>query len=269
MIPGKGRTKDSVDTEMMESVENEKKVSYYVLYAPSDQQMRTVAALTAAFEGEGLVFCPSMEVYRRGREEPEIRALFPGYIFIRTYMDLVSIHEYLKDRRRYLNMSFRDLGYNKSIGRMSGTDAAKSSGYLDMGAEVSDLNEEESAFMDFLLGSGSSDADESSDAGGPYAGGPAAGLLRMSRGYREGSRVVVMEGPLKYYEDHIADVNMHDRKAYLDFKVKDRVVKAGLEIKPKKYWFPEETGRVVLEDGTGVDLQDMVRKMSGGARGQT
>ncbi len=92
----------------------------------------------------------------------------------------------------------------------------------------------------------------------------AAGILRMSYGYKEPGkkRWKVMEGPLRALEDHIVDVNTHNKKAYLDFSVNDRVVRAGFEALPKKRWFPDEGDDTeMLEDGTEIDLDRLKRSM--------
>ena len=90
----------------------------------------------------------------------------------------------------------------------------------------------------------------------------------MSYGYREGGKYVVMKGPLKEYQNRIARVNAHDRKAYLDIKINGRAVRAGFEVKPKRYWFPDDNGApMVLHDGTEVNLENL-RNMMMGAKKQ-
>ncbi|NBJ02039.1 hypothetical protein D3Z62_18450, partial [Lachnospiraceae bacterium] len=97
---------------------------------------------------------------------------------------------------------------------------------------------------------------------------PTEGVLRMSYGYREGGKYVVMKGPLKEYQNRIARVNAHDRKAYLDIKINGRAVRAGFELKPKRYWFPDDSDApMVLHDGTEVNLENL-RNMMMGAKKQ-
>ena len=91
---------------------------------------------------------------------------------------------------------------------------------------------------------------------------PEEGVLRMSYGYREGGRYVVMKGPLKAYENRITNVNVHDRKAYLDIRINGHAVRAGFEVKPKRYWFPDDNGApMVLHDGTEVNLERLRNMM--------
>ena len=97
---------------------------------------------------------------------------------------------------------------------------------------------------------------------------PSEGVLWMSYGYREGGKYVVMKGPLKEYQNRIARVNAHDRKAYLDIKINGRAVRAGFELKPKRYWFPDDSDApMVLHDGTEVNLENL-RNMMMGAKKQ-
>ncbi len=84
----------------------------------------------------------------------------------------------------------------------------------------------------------------------------------MSYGYREGKKYVVMEGPLKGFEEHITDVNAHDRKAYLDIKINGQALRVGLELKGKKYWFPHDRyASAILADGTEIDPAEIAKRM--------
>lgn len=90
-----------------------------------------------------------------------------------------------------------------------------------------------------------------------------AGLLRMSYGYRDNGKWIVMKGPLRAFQDHIKDVNKHNKKAFLDIKIGGRIVRAGFDVKPKKYWFPEdEKAPEVLDDGSELDIDGLVRSMT-------
>ncbi len=192
------------------------------------------------------MFFPCMESYRRGKEDFAIVPIFPGYIFIRTDLTIEELHDLIAQKRRENLINVKELGLKDRLAEMNkdlpeGTDARDD--YV-----VSDLNEEEERFLDFMLG-------ENEDGTGE-------GLLRMSYGYKEGDRYIVMKGPLKAYENRIAAVNMHDRKAYLDIRVRDRMVKAGFEVKPKKYWFPDEAEEgVLLNDGTEINLDELKKSM--------
>lgn len=247
----------------MESREN--KFHYYVLYTPAVKQAKLEAAMKKALpEGKGIVFCPCMECWRRNSGKCEIKALFPGYIFIRSDLDALEIHEFVKKHRRKFRTFIKELGLggmNASEGGIfgdSGNDGKKQVRY-----RLTDLTEEEAEFMDFLLDAG--DTNEVAGKGDAKIETSREGLLKMSYGYREDGKYIVMEGPLKAYENRIANVNRHDRKAFLDFEVNGCVVKAGFEVKPKRHWFPEDQNTPeVLIDGTEVDLRKLENKMMGG-----
>lgn len=241
------------------------KFHYYVLYTPAVKQAKLEAAMKEALpEGRGIVFCPCMECWRRNSGKCEIKALFPGYIFIRSDLDALEIHEFVKKHRRKFRAFIKELGLSgmyatgDTILGDSGNNGEKRDGY-----RLTDLTEEEAEFMDFLLDGGN--ANEEAGKRDEENVTPREGLLKMSYGYREDGKYIVMEGPLKAYKNRIANVNRHDRKAYLDFEVNGCVVKAGFEVKPKRYWFPEdENTPEVLSDGTEVDLRELENKMMGG-----
>ena len=88
----------------------------------------------------------------------------------------------------------------------------------------------------------------------------------MSSGYEcvdKGKKTyVVMEGPLKAYEDRIVAVDKHNRKAFLEFEFNGRRAQAGFNCMPKAHWFPEEDSQVVkLSDNTEVDLTELMRNI--------
>lgn len=236
---------------------------YSVLYTQVLKQEKLRDILKMAMpEGRGCVFYPSMEVYRRGSGggRTEIIPMFPGYIFIRSDMGEKELHHLIGSCRGKLSTFIRELSLSEKR-------AAEISPFEDSGEEandciLSDLGEDEAAFMDFLLDAGNTDGKADGEAGKENP--PMEGLLRMSYGYREGgNNYKVMEGPLRAYESRIQDVNVRDRKAYLDFAVQGRIVKAGFEIKPKRFWFPEDKDAPeVLSDGTEVDLVELIRAMT-------
>ena len=238
-------------------------MKYYIIYTASDQMSRVKEVLKSALSRQsGTVFFPCMESYRRGKEEPAIVPLFPGYVFIRTDLSMKEIHDLIMQKRRENRITVRELGFKDRLSEMNelvpGSDDVKGD-YV-----VGGLTADEERFMDFLLGveGTSSKALLSDDVNTSADNDHPDGLLRMSYGYKEGDRYIVMKGPLKAYEDRIVNVNMHDRKAYLDIKVKGRVVKAGFEVKPRKYWFPQEdTEGVVLNDGTEINLDTLKKSM--------
>ncbi len=214
-------------------------------------------------EGRGIAFCPCMECWRRNSGKCEVQPIFPGYIFIRSDLDMLEIHEFVVKHRRKFSTFIRELGLS---GMYTSEDRRFGGGRNDrqeVRYGLTDLTEEEAEFMDFLLG----EAGEEKVADGRGAENAASreGLLKMSYGYREDGKYIVMEGPLKAYENRIANVNRHNRKAYLDFEVNGCVVKAGFELKPKRHWFPEDKNTPeVLSDGAEVDLRELKKKMMGG-----
>lgn len=251
-------------------MESRKEKNHYcVLYTSAVKQAKLEEAIKKTLpEGKGIVFYPCMECWRRDSGKCEVKALFPGYIFIRSDMDALEIHEYVKEYRGKLGAFIRELGLSERYASGNGIFGGCGSeedrdGEKEDGYRLTDLTEEEAEFMDFLLGEGGdSEAAERLGKGDKM---PREGLLRMSYGYRESGKYIVMEGPLKAYENRIANVNRHERKAFLDFKVNGYVVRAGFEVKPKRYWFPEDKSTPeVLADGTEVDLRELENKMMGG-----
>lgn len=238
---------------------------YYVLYTPTVKQAKLEAAMKEALpDGRGIVFCPCMECWRRNPGRCEVKPVFPGYIFIRTDLGILEIHEFVKKHRRNFHTFIRELGLGgmdiSGDGQFGGSGNGQEK---ELKYRLTDLTEEEAEFMDFLLGEAG--GKEAVDGMGQEGTEPREGLLKMSYGYREGGKYIVMEGPLKAYENRIADVDRHNRKAYLDFKVNGCVVKAGFEVKPKRHWFPEDGDTPeVLGDGTEVDLRELENRMMGG-----
>jgi len=253
------------------------KYNYYIVYTTSDQMSRVKEVLkTALSPNGGTAFFPCMESYRRGKEELAIVPLFPGYVFIYTDLSVKEIHDLILQKRRENLITIKELGLRDRLSEMN--ELIPGSDDIADDYVVGGLTEEEEQFMDFLLGvdagtnkdltetaeeNAASDSDITNASDGMNADEERGeGLLRMSYGYREGKRYIVMQGPLKAYEDRIVNVNMHDRKAYLDVRVNGRVVKAGFEVKPRKYWFPEEDqDGVVLNDGTEINLDDLKKSM--------
>ncbi|MCR5421400.1 MAG: hypothetical protein K6E98_10350 [Lachnospiraceae bacterium] len=211
---------------------------YCVIYTQTAKQQQVRDVLREALpEAKGYIFYPCMEVYRRDKGGiVDVQALFPGYVFIRSDMELPELHEFIRNHTRNIGTFVRELSFYEQ----------KCAGEVDE-LNVSDLNEDEAKFMDFLL-----DSDECS------------GLLKMSYGYREGKKKFkVVEGPLKVYEDHIADVRAHDRRAYLDLKINGRTVCAGFTVMPKKHYFPEDDkAPEVLSDGSELDIKELLSSMT-------
>ena len=267
---------------------------YCVLYTQTLKQWEVTTVLKKKLpEGRGTVFYPCIELWRHDKKETEIRALFPGYLFIRSDMEPEELHHFIGEHRRDVSSFIKELRISEK--KISGGDAAEQADeaneyqYIRM-----DLKEDEKAFLDFLLACGNEDTGQEAGGYAEVKDGtcredtrkagicknsngeesaaalriPTEGVLRMSYGYREGGKYVVMKGPLKEYQNRIARVNAHDRKAYLDIKINGRAVRAGFEVKPKRYWFPDDSDApMVLHDGTEVNLENL-RNMMMGAKKQ-
>lgn len=276
--------------------QNDKRHSshYCVLYTQTLKQWEVTTVLKKKLpEGRGTVFYPCIELWRHDRKATEIRALFPGYLFVRSDMEPEELHHFIGEHRRDVSSFIKELRISEK--KISGGDAAERADEVNEYQYIRmDLKEDEKAFLDFLLACGNEDTDQ--EAGGDAKGKdgtcredtrrtgicrnsngeesaaalriPTEGVLRMSYGYREGGKYVVMKGPLKEYQNRIARVNAHDRKAYLDIKINGRAVRAGFEVKPKRYWFPDDSDApMVLHDGTEVNLENL-RNMMMGAKKQ-
>lgn len=214
---------------------------YCVLYMQGTEQHRLKSIIEKYLpQGRGEVFIPRMELYRRGEKEIKEVSIFPGYVFLYTDMSIREVHEMLNGCRVELNSALRELALRER--RMSGQGFPY--GEEEDGAlrEMSDLDEEETEFLDLLREGG--------------------GLLAMSCGYEEDKKCHVMEGPLKAFENKIDRLDKHNRKAFLRFEINGRQARAGFECKPKTHWFPKENSQIVkLSDGTEVDLEELVQKI--------
>ena len=267
---------------------------YCVLYTQTLKQWEVTTVLKKKLpEGRGTVFYPCIELWRHDRKATEIRALFPGYLFIRSDMEPEELHHFIGEHRRDVSSFIKELRISEK--KISGSDAAEQADEVNEYQYIRmDLKEDEKAFLDFLLACGNEDTGQEAGGDAEVKNGtcredtrkagicknsdgeesaaalriPTEGVLRMSYGYREGGKYVVMKGPLKEYQNRIARVNAHDRKAYLDIKINGRAVRAGFEVKPKRYWFPDDSDApMVLHDGTEVNLENL-RNMMMGAKKQ-
>ena len=267
---------------------------YCVLYTQTLKQWEVTTVLKKKLpEGRGTVFYPCIELWRHDRKATEIRALFPGYLFIRSDMEPEELHHFIGEHRKDVSSFIKELRISEK--KISGSDAAEQADEVNEYQYIRmDLKEDEKAFLDFLLACGNEDTGQEAGGDAEVKDGtcredtrkagicknsdgeesaaalriPTEGVLRMSYGYREGGKYVVMKGPLKEYQNRIARVNAHDRKAYLDIKINGRAVRAGFEVKPKRYWFPDDSDApMVLHDGTEVNLENL-RNMMMGAKKQ-
>ena len=265
------------------------KYHYCVLYTQVLKQWEVTQVIRKALpKGRGIVFYPCVELWWNGLEENVIKPLFPGYIFIRSDMESAKLHDMIRRHRGEVLSFVKELRLDEK--KAAGEDPFAEG---NRGPAVFDLSDDEAKFLDFMLNFRYEDDEIKKEANGAdrfcdrnlkdkerkdseksLADTRAnnkksqknldAGVLRMSYGYREGKKYVIMEGPLKGYEDHIADVNARDRKAYLDIKINGQAVRAGLELRGKKYWFPDDKhASAILEDGTEVDPAEIARLMMG------
>lgn len=250
------------------------KYSYCVLYTQVLKQWEVYEVIRKSLpEGRGTVFYPCVELWWNDTVDTVIRPLFPGYIFIRSDLGREELHELIVRRRQDILAFVKELklAEQKNAGGVAEEDSL-----------LMDLSEDEAEFFDFMLnfryreeaaGDCPAAGDESGEAMPAGKGARSRrtakiskeGVLQMSYGYMEHGKYVVMEGPLKGYEDRIVRVDWRKRKAYLDLEINGHRLKAGLVLKGKRYYFPKDKyAPVVLEDGTEIDPAGIARKMMGG-----
>lgn len=279
----------------MNSREAEKKgYRYCVLYTQVLKQWEVYEVIRKSLpEGRGTVFYPCVELWWNDTVNTVIRPLFPGYVFIRSDMGRAELHDLIMRRRRDILSFVKELKLSELKG------AGGVPGDMDETLLI-DLSEEEAEFLDFMLnfryeeepgkeqagnvlkeeaalteGEGGGDeisavrkpAGPQGEVFGERKTGkiPKEGVLQMSYGYCENGKCVVMEGPLKGYEERIVRVDRRKKKAYLDLEVNGHVAKAGLVLLGKGYWYPKDkSAPAVLEDGTEIDPAGIARKMMSG-----
>lgn len=261
-----------------------KRYRYCVLYTQVLKQWEVCEVVRKSLpEGRGTVFYPCVELWWNDTVGTVVRPLFPGYVFIRSDMGRAELHDIIVRRRQDILSFVKEL---KLAEQKNAGGAA-----LDEGDSLLiDLSEDEAEFLDFMLnfkyreeGEEAADeknpvAEEETEAGKPAGAEsrsgkrkerkiPREGVLMMSYGYCENGKYVVMEGPLKGYEERIVRIDRRKRKAYLDIEINGHVVKAGFGLKGKGYWFPKDKNvQAVLEDGTEVDPAGIAKKMMSGCR---
>ena len=191
-------------------------------------------------EGRGEVFVPLMEIYRRSAKKEKKIAIFPGYVFLYTDLNMKEVHEMMKQCRAEVNCAVKELALKERwMGDPNFLDKETEDEEI---YELSDLNPEETEFLE-LLRKGN-------------------GLLSMSYGYEEDKKYHVMEGPLKAFEDKIEKVDKHNRKAFLRLKYNGKQTRAGFECKPKTYWYPTKDTRIArLKDGYEFDLDELSKQV--------
>lgn len=59
-------------------------------------------------------------------------------------------------------------------------------------------------------------------------------VLKMSKGYKQTNKTIVVEGPLKALQEHIVSVNKREHFAILNIEFLNRRIKAGIEMQDKE-----------------------------------
>lgn len=200
---------------------------YHVLYCRVMDQDKLKPRLEKKLAGtDSDIFIPRMEYYRRGDKTVKVKPIFPGYTFIHTSIPPEELHDVVKTVMKESKIGIRELGFKDQ-------------------RFYSCISPDEAEFLDFLCTD--------------------SGVLEMSVGYQEGKRYVVMDGPLKVFEDKIVDVDKHNRKAFLKFEIDGRRAQAGFECKPKAHWIEDENAKLArLSDGAEVDLNELKKKILSG-----
>ena len=263
---------------------NKKKNHYVVLYTRLLKQWNVTETLRGALpEGKGEVFYPCVEFWWHGENRTKYKALFPGYVFIRSDMEPAELHDMIRRQRKEILSFVKELSISEK--RLAGEDAFGSDGIID-------LNEDEAEFFDMLLGF-QFDADldrrneEAEKAGKLYIAPdglstiqksaeqeeyerrrkkrlPEKGVVQISFGYKEKGRIVVMDGPLRGNEKYIKDYKVKDQKAYLNITVAGQVTKAGLILLGKKVWYPKDKDAPdLLPNGTAIDCKRLAEYLNG------
>lgn len=271
---------------------------YCILFTQTLKQWEVTEAIQKALpEGKGEVFYPVVELWWRGSQTTRYRAMFPGYVFIRSELGTTELHELIRQHRRDILSFVKELHVNEK--RMNGENvfADELSGGMDGESGLIDLDDEEAEFFDCLLGFEYDDdyeerrkrAEEEgllkpepiSEPEKPLTKGereeaameaelhrrrkrlPQKGVVQISFGYKEDGRYIVMEGPLRGNEHRIVDYRPRDQKAYLDVSLGGRAAKVGLIILGKRAWFPEDKDAPdMLADGMEFRSEDLLEMMS-------
>lgn len=218
---------------------------YLVISTESLKQRQLERVLADRFPKErGRIFIPEREYWIRKTQSIGKKPMFPGYLFALTDMSPAQLHLFIRQNSKDIQTFANEL----AVREMKASGAAFALETENETQSWIELSEEESEFMDRML-------DEE-------------GVERMSVGYRENNRYVVMEGPLKGWEKHIVKSERHDREAYLDLSFREKRIVVGLIQKPKKDFFPDvktDEDTLVLEDETEVDLKELSKQMMGSA----
>lgn len=255
-----------------EGKDKQRKVRYCVLFTQTLKQWEVTEVIKKRLpEDRGTVFYPCAELWMGSLGTTVIEPLFPGYVFIRSDMTWSELHDFIRGRRGEVLSFLKELCITQE--RIIGENVF---GEEDV---LTDLSDEEAELLDFMLGfhyeEDKKSPEESEFIGtkAPATGKngkkiwvrkvPRIGVLAMSYGYKEkDGKYVVMEGPLRGHEDRIVDVNLRDRRAYLNLKIGGRLARVGLEIKSKQYWYSKDREEsVVLSDGYEINPSDIAAAM--------
>lgn len=228
---------------------------YNVLFTRIVHQWDFVRTVRKEFPKErGSVFIPCYELWWRGSEQTKIKPLFLGYVFFYSDLGLEEIHIITRKVMKETGLIAGELNVGRgdlvSQNKKPSFDVIEENMFFD-------INEDEASFLDFMrqFKTDGQDGNRDKDITGEA-------ILKMSRGYREKGRIVIMEGPLKGYEEHIVDVNTRQRKAYLDISIKGHVAKAGLYFMGKRYYYPDDKDAPsLLSDGSEVDTKELSKIM--------
>lgn len=251
----------NVSEESVDSVSRGRKYSYCVLYTQVLKQWEVCEVIRKSLpEGRGTVFYPCVELWWNDTIDTVIRPLFPGYVFIRSDLGREELHDLIMKRRQDI------LSFVKELKLAEQKHAGGVPADMD-DALLIDLKEDEAEFLDFILNFKYREEADSRSGKGKARKVPEEGVIRMSYGYCENGKYVVMEGPLKGYEERIVSVDRRKRKAYLDIEINGHMIKAGFGLMGKGYWFPKDKYvPTVLEDGTEIDPAGIAKKMMSGSR---
>ena len=59
-------------------------------------------------------------------------------------------------------------------------------------------------------------------------------ILKVSKGYKQTNKTIIIEGPLKQLQEHIISVNKREHFAILNIEFLNRRIKAGIEMQDKE-----------------------------------
>ena len=257
---------ESENREKKDMLPDEGKARYYVLFVQTLKQWEVCEVIRRKLpEDKGVVFYPCVERWMRSLGQTVIQPLFPGYLFIRSTLPRSEIHEYISSSRHDVLSFIKEFHVSRNSMMVE----------IGFDEDVTDLTADETELLDFMLGlrneetfgeSGLIETEAKKTEKGKKIYPrriPKAGVLRMSRGYKDSNdRYVVMEGPLAGHEEKIIDVDARDRVAWLNLKIGGKLAKVGLELMSRSHWYPKDRNApVVLEDGFVINPNDVAAEI--------